>query len=86
MPIASVRCASGDNAPSDIAVDTKRRRISSAGSTSSSGMGGTARNASRSRGLAGSRAATRARKPSYASGEPAFTAACIDRTSCGDQP
>ncbi len=38
MPAASVSCASGDRAPSDMPPDLKRLTISDAGSTSSSGM------------------------------------------------
>ena len=41
MPTASVSCASGDSAPSDMPPDLKRLTISSAGSTSSSGTGST---------------------------------------------
>jgi hypothetical protein len=37
MPDASVSCASGDSAPSDMPPDLKRLTISAAGSTSSSG-------------------------------------------------
>ena len=39
MPVASVSCASGESAPSDIPPDLKRFTISDAGSTSSSGTG-----------------------------------------------
>jgi hypothetical protein len=39
MPLASVSCASGDSAPSDMPPDLKRRTISDAGSTSVSGIG-----------------------------------------------
>ena len=39
MPTASVSCASGESAPSDIPPDLKRLTISAAGSTSSSGTG-----------------------------------------------
>ena len=86
MPIAKVRCASGESAPKDMAVEMKRRRIVSAGSTSSSGIGVPERIASKSRGLAGTRAATRARNVSYAWGVFASTAFCIARTRGGDQP
>ena len=42
IPTASVSCASGESAPSDIPPDLKRLTISLAGSTSSSGTGSTA--------------------------------------------
>ena len=41
MPAASVSCASGDSAPSDMPPDLKRWTISTAGSTSSSAIGST---------------------------------------------
>src|SRR2546425_164127 len=62
IPVASVRCASGDNAPSDIAVEMKRRRITSAGSTWSSATGAPVRIASKSRGPAGAGAAVRGQR------------------------
>ena len=42
MPVASVSCASGDSAPSDMPPDLKRFTISAAGSISSSGSGSAA--------------------------------------------
>ena len=56
------RSNSGDSAPSDIAEETNRRRMPSAGSTSSRGTWVPARTVSRSRGLAGRRAEFLARK------------------------
>src|SRR5205814_1936841 len=79
IPVASVRCASGDNAPSDIAVEMKRRRMTSAGSTWSSATGTPVRIASKSRGPAGARAATLATKASY-------PWRCSAVTTGGDQP
>src|SRR5882762_9327309 len=55
MPIARVACASGVSAPRDMALEMNRRRMSSTGSTSSSGIGCAARKSSRSRGPAGAR-------------------------------
>ncbi len=63
IAIESVACASGESAPSDIAEETNRRRISSTDSTSSSGTGVPGRTARRSRGLAGRRASCLARNP-----------------------
>ena len=63
IAIESVACASGESAPSDIAEETKRVRIDSAGSTSSSGTGAPSRTASRSRGPAGRRLPFFTRKP-----------------------
>ncbi len=61
MAIDSVACASGESAPSDIAAETKRGRMASIGSTSSSGTGVPAgRKPSRSRGLVGRCASARA--------------------------
>ena len=42
MAIGQASCASGDSAPSDMPAESKRDRISSSGSTSSSGIGGPA--------------------------------------------
>jgi len=39
IAIAIDSCASGDNAPSDMPAESKRLRIASTGSTSSSGIG-----------------------------------------------
>ena len=39
MPSASASCASGDSAPSDMPAESKRLRMDSSGSTSSSGIG-----------------------------------------------
>ena len=88
IPRARVRCASGESAPSDIAVEMKRRRSASTGSTSASGTGvppPPPRIASRSRGLAGARAATREPNAPNACGVLAATAFCIARTRGGDQ-
>src|ERR1051326_4126068 len=53
IAIASVACASGDSAPSDIALEMKRRRIASTGSTSSIGTGACGFKSSQAGGPAG---------------------------------
>ena len=60
MATARVCCASGLSAPSDMAEVMKRGRMASAGSTSSMGMEGAARNSRRSRTATGARPCTMA--------------------------
>ena len=85
MAIESVACASGDSAPSDIAEETNRRRMRSAGSTSSSGIGCPRRMASRSRGPAGrrSRSSVRQERLSVGLARLRSSTACWSATTIG---
>ena len=83
MPIATLRCASGDSAPIDIAAVKKRRRMASTDSTRSSGIDGRGFHASRSRIDTGWRASTSAVNARYASPPPGCAVLCSWRTIAG---